>query len=137
MFKHILVPVDLSHEDIGQQILSKAGRLLSESGTITALHVTPDIPAYAEAYVPPAIRDARVGDQHAALTALADAAGIKTVTVRIAHGPAHVRILDTIEEIAPDLVIVGSHKPGLSDYFLGSTAARVVRHAACSVLVDR
>jgi len=36
-----------------------------------------------------------------------------------------------------DLIIVGSHKPGLQDYLLGSTAARVVRHAMCSVLVGR
>ena len=36
-----------------------------------------------------------------------------------------------------DLIIVASHRPGLQDYFLGSTAAKVVRHAKCSVLVIR
>ena len=36
-----------------------------------------------------------------------------------------------------DLIIIASHKPGFQDYFLGSTAAKVVRHAPCSVLVVR
>ena len=36
-----------------------------------------------------------------------------------------------------DLVIVASHKPGLQDYFLGSTAARVSRRAPCSVYILR
>ena len=33
--------------------------------------------------------------------------------------------------------MIASHKPGFSDYFIGSTAARIVRHAQCSVLVTR
>ena len=36
-----------------------------------------------------------------------------------------------------DMIIIASHRPGLQDYFLGSTAAKVVRHATCSVLVVR
>ncbi|MBT8411941.1 MAG: universal stress protein, partial [Octadecabacter sp.] len=36
-----------------------------------------------------------------------------------------------------DCIIMASHQPGLEDYFLGSTAARVVRHAKCSVHVIR
>ncbi|MBT8474881.1 MAG: universal stress protein, partial [Alphaproteobacteria bacterium] len=36
-----------------------------------------------------------------------------------------------------DCIIIMSHQPGLQDYFLGSTAARVVRHAHCAVHVMR
>ena len=36
-----------------------------------------------------------------------------------------------------DCIVIGSHKPGLIDYLLGSTAARVVRHAPCAVHVLR
>ncbi len=32
---------------------------------------------------------------------------------------------------------IGSHRPELKDYLLGPNAARVVRHANCSVLVVR
>ncbi len=34
-------------------------------------------------------------------------------------------------------IIVASHKPNVGDYLLGTTAARVVRHATCSVFVVR
>jgi nucleotide-binding universal stress UspA family protein len=36
-----------------------------------------------------------------------------------------------------DLIVVGSHRPAMKDYLLGTNAARVVRHAHCSVLVVR
>ena len=35
------------------------------------------------------------------------------------------------------MIVIASHDPGLADYLLGSVAARVVRHAHCSVLVTR
>ena len=47
------------------------------------------------------------------------------------------KILETAEDEGADLIIIASHQPGIQDYFLGSTAARVVRHAQCSVLVTR
>ena len=46
--------------------------------------------------------------------------------------PELVRRSDDIE-----CIVMGSHKPGFSDYLLGSTAARVVRHAPCAVHVYR
>jgi len=38
---------------------------------------------------------------------------------------------------AVDLIVIASHRPGLKDYFLGSTAGRVVRHSPCAVHVIR
>jgi nucleotide-binding universal stress UspA family protein len=35
------------------------------------------------------------------------------------------------------MTVIASHDPGFVDYFLGSVAARFVRHAHCSVLVAR
>ena len=35
------------------------------------------------------------------------------------------------------MIMIASHKPGMSDYFIGSTASRVVRHSPVSVLVSR
>jgi len=40
-------------------------------------------------------------------------------------------------EAGTGCIVIGSHKPGLRDYLLGSTAAKVVRHAACAVHVKR
>jgi nucleotide-binding universal stress UspA family protein len=35
------------------------------------------------------------------------------------------------------MIVMASHRPELKDYLLGPNAARVVRHAECSVLVVR
>jgi nucleotide-binding universal stress UspA family protein len=40
-------------------------------------------------------------------------------------------------EIGCGLIVIGAHRPELKDYLLGPNAARVVRHASCSVLVVR
>ena len=40
-------------------------------------------------------------------------------------------------KIGTDLITVASHQPNVGDYPLGTTASRVVRHAACSVFVVR
>jgi len=45
--------------------------------------------------------------------------------------------LQAAEDCDANLIMIASHKPGLRDYFIGSTAARVIRHAQCSVLVER
>jgi len=45
-------------------------------------------------------------------------------------------IAETAEEIKADLIVIGSHgRTGLMHILLGSTAERVVREAACNVLV--
>ena len=57
------------------------------------------------------------------------------VEVRMGH--SHKTILEVADENGVDLIIIGSHQPGMEDFILGSTAAKVVRHAKCSVLVIR
>ncbi len=58
-------------------------------------------------------------------------------TVAIRKGSPGTVILDEAEKIGADAIILGSHRPNFGDYLIGSTAARVVRHAQCSVIVDR
>ena len=44
----------------------------------------------------------------------------------------------TTKDIAGyDLIVVGSHRPAMATYLLGSNASTIVRHAPCSVLVVR
>lgn len=50
--------------------------------------------------------------------------------------PAQV-ICDVADAVAADLIVIGSHGFDALDRLLGTTAARVVNHAACSVLVVR
>ena len=57
------------------------------------------------------------------------------VTVRI--GAVYRKIVEEAGELGADLIIVGCHRPDVSDFLLGSNAAWVVRHASCSVYVVR
>lgn len=53
------------------------------------------------------------------------------------HGTVYEQILDVADEIGADQIVIGAHRPQLSDYLLGPNTARVVRHAKCSVNVVR
>lgn len=64
------------------------------------------------------------------------AAGIP-YEARIETGNAWQTICDTARAIGADLIVIGSHGYGGLDRVLGTTAARVVNHADCSVLVVR
>ena len=112
MYQSILVPVEMSNAQASQATIEWCKSSGRENAQITLLHVFEEIPSWAATNLP---------DVHA--------------QVRVGH--AYKTILDTAEEIGADLIIVASHQPGLQDYFLGSTAAKVVRHARCSVLVMR
>ena len=134
MYKKIIAALGLSHGH-GVAALEMARRLKAEDGTIIALHVIEPVPGFASYYLPPehegeirktaeaAIRE-RIGEQ-------ADA------EVVVLSGHPGGTITEYAEEVGADCIIVGSHKPELQDYLLGSTAARVVRHAPCSVHVLR
>ena len=65
------------------------------------------------------------------------AAGFPNAEARVVMGHAGRTIVEFAKEHEVDLIVMNSHRPGIGDYFLGSTAARVVRHAQCSVHVIR
>jgi universal stress protein G len=70
---------------------------------------------------------------------MASKVGLKSGSfeIRTAHGSTYDEILSAARDCGADLIVVASHQPGLSDYLLGSTAAKIVRHAKISVLVIR
>ena len=55
----------------------------------------------------------------------------------IATGRAYEEVLNLAKKTDASLIVVGAHKADLADYLLGPNAARVVRHAKCSVYVVR
>jgi len=134
MYKTILVATDLSHPELCRKTLGVARRVGGSQSRIIALYVAADIPAFVAAELPEGLLQENVARARAELGALADEVGADS-GVLSGHPP--LKILEYATEIGADLIIVASHRPGLRDYFLGSTAARVVRHAECAVLVDR
>jgi nucleotide-binding universal stress UspA family protein len=63
--------------------------------------------------------------------------GAGNIATTVRFGEMDQEILGFADRIAADLILLESHKPGVADYLLGSNAARVVRHAACSVFLLR
>jgi nucleotide-binding universal stress UspA family protein len=136
MFKKILVPVDLSHGALAGQMINVARQVGGKDAEIHITHVVHDIPAYAAVEISPELLAKTHKAVEQELNDLAKANDLKTKP-DLRHGTAGSGILDAADQLGADLIVIGSHKPGLADYFLGSTAARVVRHAQCPVLVMR
>jgi nucleotide-binding universal stress UspA family protein len=136
MYKSILLPIDPSEMERGRVMIDLAQKLAGKDTRIRLLTVVVDIPAFVAAQVPDDIIKTAMSTARGTLEGLIGAAGIKA-DAEVRSGKPGSTILTSADECGADLIIIGSHKPGLQDYFLGSTAARVVRHAQCSVLVMR
>lgn len=135
MYKHILLPVELDTDVDLSDACAKAQALLSEDGRMTLLHVVQPIPAYVETQLPPELPAQTIQTAKSELAALADKHGASGSTVLI--GPIGRSIVDWADENAAECIVMASHQPAISDLLLGSTAAWVVRHAHCAVLVLR
>ena len=135
MYKKILVPVALDHGPNTARALEAARVLRDEDGSITALTVMEAIPPYVSQYLPEDQEARAHNEVKAAL--VAELGGVRDATAEVVIGHAGRTILEYAEEHGFDLIVIASHRPGLQDYFLGSTAARVVRHAPCAVHVVR
>jgi nucleotide-binding universal stress UspA family protein len=60
------------------------------------------------------------------------------IETRVILGDPFWDICQAVEREHADLIVMGSHgRTGLAHVFLGSVAERVVRHAACPVLIAR
>jgi len=136
MYKTILVPIDMSHVAEGKANIDLAAQHAAAGADIILLNVVEEIPNWAAVELPTGLIDKSLEASQSELKAIAAAAGMK-VGVEVRAGHSYNTILDVAEEKSADLIIIASHRPGLRDYFLGSTAAKVVRHANCSVLVVR
>jgi nucleotide-binding universal stress UspA family protein len=135
MYKHILVPVAPDHPPNSGRAIEIAQSLLDEGGRITAITVVEAIPAYVSQQIPSDIMEGNRDAMEATLKA--ELGGVKGVSTSVVTGHAATTILDQAEMLDVDCIVIASHRPGLIDYFLGSTAGRVVRHAKCAVHVLR
>ena len=134
MYKKIIVSLSLDH-GIGEAAIALARSLKAEDGTILGVHVYEPMSGAASAYVTDeAVAKAFEATKRALDERTGAAPDVEGVMLKGHSGRA---ITDYAAEVGADCIIVGSHKPGLRDIFLGSTAARIVRHAECSVHVLR
>ncbi len=140
MARTILLPIDLSDPHSWEHALPEALTLLAGGG---ALHVVSVLPDFGLAQVGTFFRkDFEKQALHAFGEQITEwvAANIPDdveVHPHVLHGTIYDEILRAAAKLAVDVIVMGSHRPALQDYLLGPNAARVVRHARCSVYVVR
>ena len=140
MFKNILVAVDLEHDTHMDDLLRVATDIANIHGAkVQLLNVIRAAPVVISQFLPvnyEKMASEKIEKELAALAAKVDLAeGAATGSVRF--GEVYQEILAYAGKIGADLIIVASHKPDVGDFLLGTTAARIVRHATCSVFVAR
>ena len=135
MSKHILIPVALDHDPIVPGQIALARRLLDDGGRITLLTVLENIPSFVVEFVTVKSENHLTQRIQERLEAVAD--GAADIGTQVLTGKPGVEIVGFAQDNDVDLIIIGSHKPDVSDYFMGSTAARVARRAPCAVYVQR
>ena len=134
MYKKIIVALGLEHGH-GYKAMQVARQLQSEGGSIIALHVIEPVPGVVSYYLPEGHEEEL---KKSALDRIGERIGDGgDVEAKVIFGHPGRLIPEYAEEIGADCIVVGSHKAELGDYMLGSTAARIVRHATCPVHVLR
>lgn len=141
MFSDILLPVDLNEPDTQSKAVATAVEQAKAFGS--RLHVMTVVPEFNSTIVagffPQNFESQAIETARRELHAFCEKAIPAGVQVQhiVTHGSIYQEIVKAAEETGCDLIVMASHRPELSDYLLGPNAARVVRHATCSVTVVR
>lgn len=139
MYSSILVPVDLAEPDLAEPALRQAVSLAGEEGAIRLVSVRSLVPISFMEFIPAdfdADQQVRSEKELAAIAARV-ALAEERVSAVVRLGAVYAEILAEAEAWPADLIVIGSHRPAMASYLLGSNASTIVRHARCSVLVVR
>lgn len=144
MYKHILAALDGSPRS--PQVLRHAAELCARTGATLhlchAINVPLGLPADTWTLSGDDLQARLIDHGLHELTTLAEGLHPHITPVRWGERvcrigrPAQV-IVDLGEELKVDLIVIGCHSLAVLDRLLGTTAARVVNHAHCDVLVVR
>ncbi len=140
MFHKVLVAIDVgisSHNPIG---LDQAVEIVTASnGKLRLVNVQSVLPATFMEYVPSNFDDEQEKLAAVALDSMIAALSVPSERISrvVRQGGIYHELLNEAKAWGADLIVIGSHRPVMSDYLLGSNAKTIVRHAHCSVLVVR
>ena len=141
MFKDVLLAIDLNDEGSWAKALPVALDFIrASSGTLHVLTVVPDFGMSIVGQFFPKGYEKEVGEK--VLVVLKEfvlthvPADVKTQRI-VGEGTVYEVILTMAEKVNADMIVVSSGRQDLKDFLLGPNAARVVRHANCSVTVVR
>ena len=141
MYKHILLPVDITQKTSWHGSLPVALKFCEVFDSY--LHILTVIPDFGMSIVGnffPDNYEARALDEaKAKLSEFIKSNIPQDIKVQkiVAVGTVYQEIINTAVHIEADLIVMNSHRPELKDYLLGPNTARVVRHGKTSVHVVR
>lgn len=143
MNNSILCAVDISHGSDDVDVLKTAARLADmDDAQLDIITILPDFGMsvvsgyFEEGYHEKVLAKAKADLDKFIGSALTAEQNAKVRHV-ISFGKTYEEILKTAKVAKTSLIVVGAHKADLKDFLLGPNAARVVRHATCSVYVVR
>ena len=149
MTMKILVPIDLADMPTMEKVLAAAiQQAQATNGHLTVMTVVPTMITGIDWRY--AIRGETGGSEEYDLREIVEEAlerlnqivaeripsDMKVDTVS-RHGTIYEQVLEVAKEIEADQIVIGAHRPAVSDFLLGPNTARIVRHATCSVNVIR
>lgn len=135
MYKHILVPTDLT--DVSRQAAGKAKELADQFGaTLSIVHVIEPIPAYGYLGVTE-IASPHIEAVKEELTEFAKEFDISKGQQHVAVGAPKIKVLEEAKNLDVDLMVVASHGRHGILRLLGSTANSILHGAECDVLTIR
>ena len=141
MFQRILVPIDVSDPEVAAKAVEDATSLAKSYGSQIRLVavVNPMVAVSPMEYIPQTTYDALGAFERAEIPKIAATIDLPKdrVSSEVREGATYPEVLAAADAWKADLIVIGAHKRSMATYLLGSTAAAVVRHATCPVLVLR
>ena len=140
MYKKILVPVDLGEAEMTQFAMAAAAPMAKAAdGELRLVNVQPLVPIAFVDYIPPNFDEEIRVSAEKGLAELCGKIDLpkERVSCTVRFGAVYPEVLAEGEDWGADLIVVGSHRPTMATYLLGSNATTIVRHAKCSALVVR
>jgi nucleotide-binding universal stress UspA family protein len=140
MYKKILIPVDLSEPEMSQIAIDAALALArANDAALRLINVQPLVPIAFVDYIPPNFDEEMRDLAEKDLVEVAGKVDLPKdrVSTTVRFGAVYPEVLAEAGDWGADLIVLGSHRPTMATYLLGSNANTIVRHAKCSVLVVR
>lgn len=140
MYKRILVPVDLAEPALAKSAINTAVAMArASSGSIRLINVLALTPVMLAEYVPPDfdVQQRKTAEDGLGAIARDIGLGASHLSHVVRQGGIYHEVIEEAKAMPADLIVMGSHRPHMRSYFLGSNAGHIVRYANCSVLVVR
>lgn len=141
MSSHYLVAVDLTHMDDAKMLLRETGRLAERDEALLSLVTV--LPDYGMSFVGSFFKEGTLKQaEHSALATLHELGDEvlpdrKQVQCIVEVGTAYEEVIEAAAKVSADHIVVGAHKPDLTERILGPNAGRIVRYAPMTVTVIR